>query len=521
MNKKTVGALLLLLLGLVTILGLWYLLPGFRDREQKNTSDAHLTKGTIRIAYDNWIGYFPLCSPEMKSQLRQSGWLLACEDDKADYPTRMRRLQDGEIDFAVATVDSYLLNGRPVDYPATMVAVIDESKGGDAILAREEKVASLDALKGRATRVAFTPGSPSHFLAKAAAAHFNVPEINPLGPNRVETEGSEQAREKLLAGTVDVAILWEPDVSKALEHKGITKILGTEDTTRLIVDILLVRRQFAKKQPETVKLLLDTYFRVLKRYRDEPRLLADQVREVTRLPPDKVASMLAGVHWVNFAENCEKWFGIAAPGTTSEAGLAATIDSTVGILTSAGDFTANPLPDHDPYRLTSSAYLEELFARGIAGFTTPPVATVAGSGGDSLTAVFPSLDAAGWQNLSEVGTLKVEPIVFRTGSAELELAGKQVVDAAVERLRHYPNFRVLVKGHTGTRGERDENLRLSRERAEAVARYLEVTYTINPNRLRAVGYGGEAPLPRRNGESLRPYEYRLPRVELVLARGVY
>ena len=55
--------------------------------------------------------------------------------------------RDEELEFAVATVDSYILNGSPLNYPGTIVAVIDESKGGDAIVAWKDRLSSLDALK--------------------------------------------------------------------------------------------------------------------------------------------------------------------------------------------------------------------------------------------------------------------------------------------------------------------------------------------------------------------------------------
>jgi outer membrane protein OmpA-like peptidoglycan-associated protein/DNA-binding transcriptional LysR family regulator len=517
MKGRIFGALLLLVLGLATILLLWWLWPQLMDHRQTATSDAAGDQGKIRIAMDNWVGYFPLCSPEMKSSMHRSGWHLSCEDDQADYAARMQRLKNGEIDLAVATVDSYLLNGRDVDYPATIIAVIDESKGGDAILAREERVAGLDELKGKTDiRVAFTPASPSHYLAKAAADHFNVPELHPKGSLRIETEGSEKARDKLLSGATDVAILWEPDVSRALAHDGIKKILGTEDTERLIVDILLVRRQFAAEKPEAVQQLLATYFKVLKTYRDKPDMLKKQLRDVTGLPDESIKPMLSGVHWVSFMENCEKWFGIAAPGSHAEDVLPATIDSVAATLTNAGDFQTSPIPDGNPYRLTNSTFLEKLFTAGISGFTVP--GSDKGGGANSLEAPFAPLDAKGWQALKEVGTLKVDPIVFQQGTSNLSLLSKQVVDAAVERLRHYPNFRVVVKGHTGTRGDKQLNQELSQQRAEAVQRYMTITYNIDPDRLRSVGFGGSAPLERRGGESKRAYEYRLPRVELVLVR---
>ena len=109
-------------------------------------------------------------------------------------------------------------------------------------------------------------------------------------------------------------------------------------------------------------------------------------------------------------------------------------------------------------------------------------------------------------------------LVFQAGAVELDHIAKTVVDQAVERLKHYPNFRVVINGHTNTRGDKQENLRLSQERADSVSRYLEVVYNIDLNRLRATGFGGSKPLPKISGESKRSWMYRLPRVELVLVR---
>ena len=130
----------------------------------------------------------------MKQQMRRQGWSLKIEDDNSDLPGRMKKLADGEIDFAVATIDSYILNAAKLNFPGVIIAVIDESKGGDAILARKEKASNLDQIKSLpGLRIAFTPDSPSHFLAKAAAYHFKAPELLPRGKARIATKGSEEA----------------------------------------------------------------------------------------------------------------------------------------------------------------------------------------------------------------------------------------------------------------------------------------------------------------------------------------
>ena len=521
MNKSIKGALIIIVLVIVGSVGIKLILPLFEASHQKATSDAVKTKGKIRLALDNWIGYFPLRSTEMKNLMRRSGWNLICEDDNADYDQRMQRLQNGEIELAVATVDSFILNSAPYHFPGIIIMVIDESAGGDAILAHKDRVASLDALKGLTDiKVAFTPDSPSHHFAKATADHFNAPELLPQGKFRIETDGSSAACDKLIKGQTDVAICWEPDVTRALGNKGIVKLIGTEDTERLIVDILVAGRDFAQKHPEVIKLFLSCYFKALKKYRDNPDLLMKQVQKTADLNEKAVESMLKGVKWANFNANCENWFGITSFGGFANEGLIATIDSTIKILINSGDFPQSPIPDDDPYRLTNSSFLETLFTEGVAGFTRPKPQSAASSA-NSVEARFDSLSDAEWDKLKEIGTLKVDPIVFQHGAAELDIIAKKVVDNALTRLEHYPNFRMVIKGHTGTRGDSDANQRLSQERAQAVARYLTVVFNIDPNRLRAIGFGGSQPLPRKSGEALRTWKYRLPRVELVLVKEDY
>ena len=517
--RKITGALLLISI-LVGGALIWkYVKPRVEERQQRATSDASKTHGKIVVALDNWIGYWPLRSSEMKSQMRQAGWVLEIIDDSANYPERMKRLAGGKYQFAVATVDSFILNAARCGFPGTVIAALDESKGGDAILARADRVASIDALRNKAgIKVAFTPDSPSHHLAKAAADHFNVPEILPPPGDgrRIETRGSDEAIKKLLAGAADIAIGWEPDVSRALTHKGIVKLLGTEDTEKLIVDILIAERDFSHRNPDAAEQFLSIYFRVLKHYRDNPEQLLAEVKNETGLPEDAVRSMLNGVRWISLTENCENWFGISSPGARGQSGMLNTIEATVRILINAGDFKDNPLPDRDPGRIMYSVYLEHLYTSGISGFTAP--AAGAGAVPGSLEAKFSPLDEAGWERLREIGMLKVKPIIFQQGATELDFAAKEVLDEAVSNLKHYPHFRILIKGHTATAGDPEENKMLSQDRAESVARYLQVAYGVDSNRMRIVGHGGSRPLPMLPGESKRAWEYRLPRVELVLMR---
>lgn len=518
MNTHVKVAVGILILGILGLIGWKVALPLLQDSMQTGTSDARATRGKIRIGYDNWVGYFPLCSPEMKKRLRSSGYLLECIDDGADYGHRFSALKNEELDFAVATVDSYVLNGEALDYPGTIVAAIDESKGGDAVIAWKDKIKSLDDFKNKeAFKIALTTDSPSDHLLKAIAVHFDVPRLRNRSGWLVEAQGSSEALKALLNKQVDAAVLWEPDVSKALEKQGLHRVIGTEDTNQLIVDILLVGRRFSTKHPEAVEILLRDYFKTLKHYRDNREALIDDIAAESDLDKSSVNSLLKGVSWASLNDNAQRWFGNIAKSGVPEEALVDTIESTIDILIDYGDIRRNPIPNSDPYRITNSEFVKILYEKflGSQAFGSPGTSEPS-LPADSLTKSFAPLSVRNWEALREIGTLKVRPIVFGSGTSELTLEGKIQLDDAAENLKHYPNYRLEIRGHTGIRGDKTQNQLLSNERAEAVQRYLGITHGIDEDRMRAIGFGGEKPLPRKNGEGQRAYNYRLPRVELVL-----
>jgi outer membrane protein OmpA-like peptidoglycan-associated protein len=294
------------------------------------------------------------------------------------------------------------------------------------------------------------------------------------------------------------------------------KILGTENTKRLIVDVLIANRDFVKRSPQAISSLIANYFRTLKYFRDTPSALTEEVKSAARVDEKQIEVMLKGVRWATLTDNAREWFGIGTAGPGGE-GLVDAIESAAQILVDAGDVKESPVPERDPYRLQYRMFVEELFTSGLdSPFETTDATTPEGA-----TKVFTALSDAQWDTLRDVGTLKIRSIPFQSGTSDLNLEGKQQLDAAADNLSHYPHFRVVIRGHTGTRGDRASNKELSLARADAVRRYLMITHGIEEARLHTIGYGGERPLPRSADESDRAYEYRLPRVELSLVSEAY
>lgn len=506
--KKYIGAVILL----IVIGGAVYTFF-YKKEETMNitysTSDAGNLKGEVSIALDSWIGYFPLRSPVFGQLMRDEGYRIKIIDDKADYPARMNMLHKGETDFAVCTVDSYLLNGSARKYPATVIAVIDESKGGDAILAWKDKFPNIDKLKTTQNfKIAYTPASPSEHLIKSISVHFGI-DLNENKDWRVEVNGAEEAYDKLISKDVDIAVLWEPHVTEALADKNIVKLLGSEDVEKLIVDILLVNRKFANNNPEIVKLFLRKYFDALETYKALPNKLIKDITAHINSSEKQVNYMLKGVKWIYYPDNII-WFGLNSSTSHAVPELIESIESTVRILIDAGDFDSNPLTHKDPYTIVNSSYIRDLYdTMGLDKASTTVLSDT------SMIKRFKKLSEKEWGQQNIVGALKLRPITFRSGTSVLDSNGVNQVKEIVNNIKHYPNFRILIKGHSGVRGDQKANLALSLSRANSVRNELQHSYNIDPNRIRVIGMGSREPLARIENESDRSYSNRLKRVEIV------
>jgi len=85
-------------------------------------------------------------------------------------------------------------------------------------------------------------------------------------------------------------------------------------------------------------------------------------------------------------------------------------------------------------------------------------------------------------------------VFFDVDKSTLRPESVQELDKLVDILRHNPNLKIELSGHTDSDGNDDHNLVLSDNRAKAVVDYLIKKGGINPNRLTWKGYGETKPI---------------------------
>ena len=135
---------------LLAILGgaVWFLYTKPKEEQlNQDTGSSSQYTHELSIAADLFSGYAVLRSAQMRDNLKLEGIRLTMVDDGADYGARLEALEDGDVQMAVYTIDSLLMAGAKAGgFPASIVMLIDETKGADAVLAYKSAVASLQEL---------------------------------------------------------------------------------------------------------------------------------------------------------------------------------------------------------------------------------------------------------------------------------------------------------------------------------------------------------------------------------------
>ena len=91
------------------------------------------------------------------------------------------------------------------------------------------------------------------------------------------------------------------------------------------------------------------------------------------------------------------------------------------------------------------------------------------------------------------------PAFFGLDSADLDDAGRAVVNANADIMKKYPAWVVTIEGHCDERGTAEYNIALGERRATAVKTYL-IALGVSPDRLRTVSYGKEFPFDTAHSE---------------------
>jgi len=99
-------------------------------------------------------------------------------------------------------------------------------------------------------------------------------------------------------------------------------------------------------------------------------------------------------------------------------------------------------------------------------------------------------------------------IQFQTGKAIIKKTSYPIVDKVVKVMKSNPEYKLIISGHTDNVGDPEKNMKLSKDRAAAVAKYIKGK-GIRESRLRSSGYGDTKPIASNKIEKGRKQNRRV------------
>jgi outer membrane protein OmpA-like peptidoglycan-associated protein len=397
-----------------------------------------------------------------------------------DAPSKNKALQEGKIDAVWETVDELPIalggfKAAGVDVRAFLQ--IDWSRGGDACVASKE-VQKVEDVVGR--KAAVLMFSPDHTVLEFMLTNSRLTPDEVAQARKAtsfSTDDFAYARILFGKGQVDVACLWEPDVTLALASRpGAHRLFSTADATELVADTLVARREFLDLYSDLAVKLARVWFAGVKKAESDRPAAAKLVaatcsRFRDELGYDATLKAFDWVKWTTLGDNV-RMFGLD--------GRPPVFDRVYN--QADGIWVSYPQAEIKD-RFAPVTLRDDRIVRRIWESEGKRVAARA------ETIYRPEIAASG-------KPLFTKPVSVVFHYAKSELTGEAMAllnQHVIPQVQMAAGMYVRVEGNTDNFGDDASNQGLSERRANAIVEYL-VSRGVDTRRLVARGNGANNPI---------------------------
>ncbi|MEO5626821.1 MAG: phosphate ABC transporter substrate-binding/OmpA family protein [Dokdonella sp.] len=454
----------------------------------------------LKVSLVSFHGYAPALVANGNSLTTQPGSIF----DKAgvnvqfiiqdDIPTLSTIFESNTAQCAWRTSDFWAQeqpNLRNAGHDGRAVVVVDNTQGGDAIVAKDPSIRRVEDLAGHT--IALLQYTPSDGLAIDAIDNSSMTAKAKSSVKFIyinADEGTGGVRAALESGSVDAIVLWDPDLSLALKNvAGAHVIYSTKVASNLIYDVMVCDSRYLGK-PENAAVFqsfVSGWLGGVDEARRNPDKAVDALVKTEQLftllakdqGRDFIKSLFGNLVWTGLADNA-RILGLAG-GPNHYERVYHKFDE---IYRKEGAL-ANPnspviaAQDSFDYRFVKALLAKNDEAKVAAA---APQAQFTQSGQDAAATKAPEV---------------TKPILinFASGSAELSKRSQKSIDEQLTSfIENHGAAYFEISGNTDSTGSRDVNMRLSRARAAAVVDYLVRQWEFPAARFRVTGYGSDRPL---------------------------
>ena len=303
MKKKSI--VFLLLISFVTLI-----LAGCGG--EKKASAPEKKNEPVVLAYTPFTGYGALFVAKEKGFFKNKGVDVELQAIEG-IGDRKQALVAGKLQGMTATID-VAVSAVGEGVPLKAVWAFDASNGADGIIVKSGKgIEKIADLKGR--EVAFHRGSASHFLLTTLLEKAGLTD-NDI--KAVDMKASEAAS-AFMAGKVDAAVTWEPYLTKAVAGGDV--LLGsTKETPGLIADVLTLREDFVKQNPDKAQAIVAALAEATDYMSKNPEETSKILAAAFKMKPEDVNADIKTLKFYDLKEN-QAFFGTKEkPGPAYEVG---------------------------------------------------------------------------------------------------------------------------------------------------------------------------------------------------------
>ncbi len=472
----------------------------------------------LKVSIVSFHGYAPALYANGKSLTTRPGSIMARNGVNVEFviqddiPTLATIFESGAAHCAWRTSDFWAqeqpnLRNNGLDGRAIMV--VDNTQGADAIIARDPSIRRVEDLVGK--RVALLQFTPSHGMTIDAIENSSLTARQKSRINYVfinPDEGLAGVRAALESGSADAAVLWDPDLSLALKNiPGAHVIYSTRVATNLIYDVIVCDKRVLDDPANepAIQAFVKSWMEGVDAARNDPdgavealvqteEFFAQLARDEGR---DFVKGLFSNLVWTGLEDNL-RILGLAG-GTNHYERVYRRFDR---IYREAGALANPNSPVIPPQESFEYKYIRALME------AAPQAREVAQRPQFEFSTQERDQVAQAVQAQTQVPVVTRPVMVnFASGSADLTRRAQRTIDnEIVPLIESHGSAYFEVSGNTDSTGRRATNLRLSRERAQAVVDYLVTQWEFRPERFIIVGNGPDKPLcdesAPEEGESL-------------------
>ncbi|MBK7325019.1 MAG: OmpA family protein [Propionivibrio sp.] len=471
----------------------------------------------LRVSIVSFHGYAPALVANGNSLTTQQNSIYSAKGVNVqfviqdDIPTLSTIFESGAAQCAWRTSDFWAQeqpNLRNAGLDGRAVMIVDNTRGGDAVIARNPAIASIEDLAGRS--VALLQFTPSHGMLIDAIENSSLSARKKDSIRMVfinAEEGTAGVRAAFESANVEAAVLWDPDLALAQRAvKGSRIVYSTKTATNLIFDVMVCdSRLLAKPEGQAViQKFVEGWMEGVQAARSNPDNAVDALvntEEFFKLLADKegkpfIKSLFSNLVWTGVEDNA-RILGLAG-GTNHYERVYRRFDE---IYRKAGALANPKSPVITPQDSFDYRFIKSMLARDK-------------SASEAAAKPQETFSQAALKDATQNAAIVTKPVMvgFSTGTAELTKRAQKTIDEEmVPFIENNGKAYFEVSGNSDSTGSREVNLRISGARAKAVVDYLNVQWEFPRDRFKIVGNGPDRPLCNESnpaGEGLSLEECR-------------